>query len=454
MEHRDRDFVDPEWYHLAWQCPLAPLSHVESGEEPDSAETITFCLHPALPVALLRVCQQFYEDGTSVLYGDNSFIICCGDGRATAALQHLSHRSLAALRRLHIAFGDEMAYVRFHFTGAMVFQPNDKSCLSYASELTVLCDLLRSGVPDGQLDPEFLFSAVDMDVASMVMKPLLRLPALSQLSFCGQLERSLDRNYRCQALFRRYADLLIVLTKPAKTFRFEHLPLELQDSILSFAVQYLGLLLVPFHRDRQLHKRGYIEQKGQKDSFWPCCGGCRRYLSSKLCRCRTDNFFSSSCACVQLDDGLFLVNKTIRQRALKFLYRSNVFLIRGIGIYPQLRYLIPRKESWLWLAKGQICISSTIWGNDDDWPSILNGLSGLTKKTGASVLFLIGLDYWYPARLPGGRRPFICERILKAGFDPSSIQLSINRVFSNHPGEEDEIIPLSEWNVLFTPLRN
>src|SRR5262245_61198494 len=53
---------------LSWECTAL---------SPDYDDLDPFCRHPRLPVALLRVCRQFYREGADILYGENEFIVGC-----------------------------------------------------------------------------------------------------------------------------------------------------------------------------------------------------------------------------------------------------------------------------------------------------------------------------------------------------------------------------------------
>ena len=89
---RTGDFVNC-W--RLWQCSAEP--EALRGTYWRRGHLSPICWHAALPVQLLRVCRRFYEDGSPILYGENTFIVECS-GYPAASCMKLHVRPISAVQ--------------------------------------------------------------------------------------------------------------------------------------------------------------------------------------------------------------------------------------------------------------------------------------------------------------------------------------------------------------------
>jgi hypothetical protein len=230
------------------------------------------------------------------------------------------------LRRLHISFGPPNSQQLFIIKGEhWMMDTNSVVFLATLRQLQGLCDLFSRHIRPGQLDLEISFSAANIESGLAILRSLHHIPPVQQVSFSTRKSRieGLGRlNSNWQGLLRQHARELI--HRPLSQSQFERLPNEIQLMILYHVVT----TKLPIHYDRlglgALHPRcpAPCNRYSRPPRFNSpgCCGKCRRYLSWKVCRCTSGSFFSSSCICPILDDGIFFVSKRIRAHALDIFF--------------------------------------------------------------------------------------------------------------------------------------
>lgn len=212
----------PAW-HSTWPCPEL---HSQRHGALD-----TFCGHPRLPVALLRVCQQFYREGANILYGENEFIIGCLQASAIQAIKDLSQRSKSILRKLHIFFGNpDYSHGALDMEYDRTIDADSADFHTALHRLQGLCDLFSCHIRPGQLDLKISFSVSSIEGGLVILRSLHRTPPLSQVSFCTKIEGLNRLNSRWQGLLRQHARELI--HRSQNRFPFERLPNEIQFMIL------------------------------------------------------------------------------------------------------------------------------------------------------------------------------------------------------------------------------
>jgi hypothetical protein len=158
-----------------------------------------FCGHPRLPVALLRVCQQFYREGANILYGENEFIIGCLQAGAIQAIKDLSQRSKSILRKLHISFGNpDYSHGALNMDYDRTIDADSTDFHTALHRLQGLCDLFSCHIRPGQLDLEISFGVSSIEGGLMILRSLHRTPLLSQVSLCTRIKGLNRLNSRWQ----------------------------------------------------------------------------------------------------------------------------------------------------------------------------------------------------------------------------------------------------------------
>ena len=369
------------------------------------------CEHSRLPVELLRVCRRFYQEAVDILYGENRLIVDCPDAGAFQAIKRLSQRSKSALRKLHILFETPKSQDRF---------------LAALQQLKDLCDSFSCHVRPGQLDLEVLFSVSSIECGSAILRSLQPLPPLSQLSFCTIMGDPSVLNSQWQGILRQRGRELIWACRPLKQFPFKCLPREIQFKILHHVV--VTESPIPYYRLSAVHDCCRVLCNGPPPKIIHpgCCGKCRRSLSQNFCRCTLGPFFSSSCICPILDDGIFLVSKRIRRDALDTFFRSNRFLFHGKreterGAVLGDLYDLLSKDSWIWRVK-RLHIDTYLPHLHDSstWQSVLQLLRRWKKESNCEVIFsFLEIGGYGYSPIPGLR--WFCDTVKGAGFDSASV---------------------------------
>ncbi|TLD37687.1 hypothetical protein E2P81_ATG04499 [Venturia nashicola] len=110
---------------------------------------------------------------------------------------------------------------------------------------------------------------------------------------------------------------------PKRPFKFQQLPVELQDLILS----YSGLI----SPNPVLLPQSPLTSPMTSPFQRRCCCHCSLTNSIGECYCNNADVYSSTCTCpTPLLSGLFLVNHEIHSKATEIFYRNNTFAL-GIG---------------------------------------------------------------------------------------------------------------------------
>lgn len=373
------------------------------------------CWHPTLPVAVLRVCRQVYEEGVSILYGENRFIVDCLPPDAVKRIRGLSLRSKSYLRYLHVFVGSSLAHDLFmqprfadgdwdpFYGKALESNTGIMKANGYVfpwaiKQLKDLCESISSHVRPGQLDLEVSFSIDSTEGGLNILKCLQSLPQVSQLSFCTRIggdewvkyqgQEMLKANVQWQEILRKHARAMIKERPLALPFPFERLPREIQ-------LQILRLVVVTDSAIPHLRVTGrcqaYINDRTPRTQSSGCCRTCRRYLSWDVCRCSLGAYFSSSCTCPILSDGIFLVSKQVRRDAIDTFFWSNEFLFEGSPALSNLRHLV-REDSWIWRVK-KICVDTYFLPPQDikaRFQDVLHLLYRFQERSKCEITFSFG----------------------------------------------------------------
>jgi hypothetical protein len=206
------------------------------------------CHCPGIPVSVLRVCRQVYEEASSVLYSTNDFMLLATTAADLQSIPRIFTASLRHIRSLLIRLngwpcvrGHDLYQSNWRGTECMACRsPTDDMglplSLQQASSRSMLeawktiCTHLATALVPDQLHLSLIADVAGVDEARQVVDGLRRLPRLKKLDI--RLARHQDPTIRqiaydaARAMTGQYMH--------AGIFAFETLPEELRMRILEF----------------------------------------------------------------------------------------------------------------------------------------------------------------------------------------------------------------------------
>jgi hypothetical protein len=324
--------------------------------------------HP-LPWQLLYVSKAIEAEVSSIFYSENHFSIFRDSLGGLSGLNSLPKAALRETRNLSVYLNhfnaDSSLVGSRHFGRGRQFGPDswDARChatcaaskqqrlfskakrhheMSSIHELQELCLVLKHHIQPNQLKLSFTCDAADIEIAEEVLRPLSELPLLREcairLGFLCLPDDPADYT-PLQHLSEKH---VYQLTKPSThgKFNFTALPTEIQLQILSHTSLVTPYDLIwgintpistaiksPFYEPRTFPWRQY-------PSLPECCNSCQPHPPSaptpspEICSCWTKYAaFSSTCTCWRFPLDLFMVSKSIKERAEAVFYSQNHFWI-------------------------------------------------------------------------------------------------------------------------------
>ena len=345
-----------------WTCDYQ-IRAFSYGKLSPAEEDEDDCMCPPLPIYLMRICRQVYEDVSNLIYSENKFKLVLDTP------VRLTHRVLAKMISLNVRL------TRRYCTSEELL------CVYPNMQVT---SLLGSGSLDtheavtrwksfckeygGLLSPRMRFTLIancaDETTGSEIVEATDSFPQIDHCTI--RLSDTVDPDLRELAESTVFKVTHRAGSKQSP-FRLLDLPVELQREILLLTdLVCPSYITVRWDPARSTLFQPFMPTSDDQARLTACCTGCSDSLDRCCCVTRYSNASSQQCKCWRLPFALFRTCKKLHELATEVFYSVNKFILRcdllpdswGPGSPENFR---PRNVNYLLNLSSPLILESLRW---------------------------------------------------------------------------------------------
>ncbi|KAF2492572.1 hypothetical protein BU16DRAFT_528928 [Lophium mytilinum] len=335
--HAERNRIEKKWdgtFKKGWGG--SEISKVlRSGDK-----TMPYgCRHGHLPVSILHSCRKFHDEDTDILCGENTFALASHDPWGLRHFSQLSHRTLAAIRFLHVfVMHSRVAISSISGKHCDYFRRCERMWQDACALLSMRCTPF-------QLDLGVECYVKDLRTAKVVSASLQRLQRVRNLRLKLGNHRNFPESSK-EEMWRLLKSTVENLTRTSPTihtnkrvsdasFPFLKLPVEVQLRVLSHTGLVFTNGVEKFHNistdARGIRLAGFGMTEAMPNG---CCWACNTSMPCCKCICNRGKLvqYSSTCVCNRNAAALFTISRHISDLAVETFHSRYKFYISARSV--------------------------------------------------------------------------------------------------------------------------